>query len=184
MLTLRELERKDLEIITGWRGDRSMIDCLGAPYRYIGPEIDEAWFNSYLTSRANTVRTAIVDDVEPEKILGLATLSSIDWVVRSCKFHIQIGPEAQGKGLGSFAINEMLRHAFFDLGLNRVELAVLETNTRAQHLYKKMGFKQEGLMRQASYKNGKYVALFLMSILREEWDEQNSPDIESGDADK
>ena len=82
MLKLRELERKDLDEINHWRSKRSLIDCLGAPYRYIGPEIDAAWFDGYLRKRDSTVRCAVVDDSDESKILGLVTLASIDWVHR------------------------------------------------------------------------------------------------------
>lgn len=170
MLKLRELIRDDLSNITRWRSDRQLIDCLEAPYRYIGPEIDEVWFDSYLKNRSSTVRCAIVDDRNEGDILGLATLASIDWVHRSCEFHIMIGnSDCRGKGLGTFALGEMLRHAFLDLGLNRVELSVLEDNVRARHVYEKVGFVLEGTRRKAVYKNGKYVDMHIMGLLRDEW---------------
>lgn len=170
MFKLRELRRDDLPEITRWRSDRRLIDCLGAPYRYIGPEIDESWFDSYLKGRSSTVRCAIIDDCDENDILGLATLASIDWVHRSCEFHIMIGDSnCQGKGLGTFALDEMLRHAFLDLGLHRVELSVLSDNARAQHVYKKAGFVLEGTRRGAVYKNGKYVDMHFMGLLRDEW---------------
>lgn len=167
---LRELERSDIKTINSWRAQRELIDCLGAPYRYIGPEIDEAWFEGYLKSRSNTVRCAIVASAEPEYILGLITLASINWVNRSCVLHIMVGSEANcGKGLGSYAVSEMLRHAFEDLNLVRVELNVLEDNERAQHLYSKFGFKVEGTRRQAAYKNGSYQNMLVMGLLKDEW---------------
>lgn len=63
----------------------------------------------------------------------------------------------------------MLRHAFSDLGLNRVELTVLESNSRARSIYEKEGFALEGTLRAAAWKNGRYEDMHVMSILREEW---------------
>lgn len=168
-LVLRELERGDLNTITAWRASRELIDCLAAPYRFIGQEIDDHWFDGYLSSRASTVRCAVVDSGNPEQILGLATLADIDWVVRSAEFHIMVGPRTQGQGVGTYAIREMLRHAFSDLGLNRVELTVLESNSRARSIYEKEGFALEGTLRAAAWKNGRYEDMHVMSILREEW---------------
>ena len=170
MLKLRELCREDIPEINSWRADRGMIDCLGAPYRYIGLEIDEEWFDSYLKRRANTVRCAVVEDTNPDEILGLATLANIDWVHRSCIFHIMIGEKAQGKGVGTFSLREMVRHAFFDLGLNRIELSVLEDNARAIKLYEKCGFVYEGRKRAAAFKNGTFKDMLMMSLLRDDWD--------------
>lgn len=169
MLELRELQRRDLSTITLWRAKRDMIDCLGAPFRYIGPEIDERWFDGYLSGRANCVRCVAVDSRCPNQILGLATLSGIDWIHRSCTFHIMVGPEAQGRGVGKFALTEMLRHAFTDLGLHRVELSVLDSNTRARALYEKSGFVLEGTRRAAVFKNGHWEDMHTMGLLIGEW---------------
>lgn len=173
MLELRELRRADLPAINGWRADREQVDSLGAPFRYIGPEVDEAWFDGYLRSRSNAVRCVVVDGDEPDVALGLATLAGIDWVHRSCTFHVQVAPEAQGRGVGKFALAGMLRHAFLDLGLNRVELAVLGTNERARHMYESAGFVLEGTRRQAAWKNGQFVDMHVMGLLAGEWCNRN-----------
>lgn len=170
MYLLRELRRSDIPAINAWRADRELISRLGATYRFINEEVDERWFNAYMERRGNTVRCAIVEAEKPETILGLVSLCDIDSHNRSCVFHIMIGDKAQrGKGMGSFAVSEILRHAFQDLNLNRVELTVLPDNEPALKLYRKAGFQQEGLLRQHVFKDGKYRDMIIMSILREEW---------------
>ncbi|WP_416196935.1 GNAT family N-acetyltransferase [Pseudomonas sp. Teo4] len=62
-----------------------------------------------------------------------------------------------------------MRHAFMDLNLNRVYLTVLENNARALSLYKKVGFKVEGTLRQAVFKNGEYCNMTQMSILADDY---------------
>lgn len=170
MLEMRELARGDLDAINAWRADRDTVACLGAPFRYIGREVDEAWFDSYLKGRTSCVRCVAVDSGEPETPLGLATIASISWVHRTCTFHIQVSPEARGRGVGKFALDAMLRHAFLDLGMNRVELDVLEANARARRMYEKAGFVAEGRRRQAAFKEGSYVDMVVMGLLRDEWE--------------
>ena len=168
MYRLRELERKDLAEINKWRNDPELISELGAPFRYININVDEKWFDSYMSSRNTAVRCAIVS--EDDVILGLVSLVSIDNLNRSAEFHIMIGSkENQGKGIGTFAVKEMLNHAFNDLNLHRVYLTALETNQRAQHLYEKMGFVTEGKKRASNYKNGKYYDMNMYSILEDEY---------------
>ena len=170
MYLLRELRRSDLPTVNAWRADRELISRLGAPYRFINEEVDERWFNAYMERRGSTVRCAIVDAEHPNEILGLVSLCDIDNLSRSCEFHIMIGDKNQrGKGMGYFAITEILRHAFDDLNLNRVELKVLPDNEPALALYRKAGFTQEGLLRQYAFKDGRYRDTVIMSILREEW---------------
>lgn len=168
MYRLREIEKKDIITINNWRNDTKLIQNLGAPYRYINIDVDEKWYSDYMNSRNRQVRCAIVGD--DDMILGLVSLVSIDHLNQSAEFHIMIGTEEnQGKGVGMFATTEMLRHAFFNLNLNRIELTVLENNFRAQKLYEKVGFIREGIKRKAKYKNGCFIDMYMYSILKDDF---------------
>ena len=174
MYRLRELERRDLAAINKWRNDPSLIACLGAPFRYINLDVDAAWYENYLGNRGNAVRCAITND-ESDDILGLVSLVSIDYMNQSALFNIMIGNASnRGKGIGTFATNAILSHAFRNMNLRRIELFVLESNERAIKLYEKCGFVYEGRKRAARYKEGKFVDLLMYSILRGEY-EQNNP---------
>lgn len=113
------------------------------------------------------VRCAIVEG--DGDILGLVTLAGIDHLRQSATLHIMIGSsENRGRGMGTFAVLSMLRHAFYDLNLRRIELSVLATNKAAIGLYEKCGFVREGTRRQACYKNGGFVDMYEYGILRGE----------------
>ena len=171
MYKLRELERKDIAVINKWRNDPDLIAMLGAPFRYINSEVDIQWFESYMKSRANAVRCAIVKDCE-DIIIGLISLVPVDMLNQSAMLHIMIGDkDERNKGAGTFAVSEMLKHAFMNMNLHRVELETLESNERARHLYAKLGFVQEGIKRRAVYKDGRFVNKVMYSILKEEYEE-------------
>jgi len=74
------------------------------------------------------------------------------------------------KGCGTEAMGLLLRHGFDTLNLNRVFLRVHEPNKRAIRAYEKAGFIKEGCLRQAVFKNGSYQDMFIMSVLRSEWE--------------
>ena len=167
MYKLRELERDDIKRINKWRNDPNLIACLGAPYRFINEDVDSDWYDKYIHSRSNSVRCAIVDSDREEEVLGLISLMNINYINRSGELHIMIGSrENRGKGLGTFAVKAMICHAFFNLNLRRIELGVLENNSPAIHLYEKCGFIREGIKRESNYKNGQYISMHMMSILR------------------
>lgn len=177
MFHLRELERKDLPAINKWRNDPELIALLGAPFRYINLDVDVKWYESYMGNRGNAVRCAITEDGSDD-ILGLVSLVSINYMNQSAEFHIMIGDtKNQGRGLGTFAVNSMLNHAFNNMNLQRVELTVLEDNARAKHLYEKCGFVYEGKKRKAKYKNGKFVNMLMYSILRSEFQGGVTPNL-------
>lgn len=169
MFHLRELERKDLEIINKWRNNEELIECLGAPFRYINLDVDIKWYESYINNRSCAVRCAITED-DNDEILGLVSLVSINYMYQSAEFHIMVGDISnQGRGIGTYAVNEMLRHAFFNMNLQRVELTVLEDNIRAKRLYEKCGFVYEGRKRKAKYKNGRFVDMLMFAILKSDF---------------
>ncbi len=174
MYSLRELRREDIPIINKWRNDPELISHLGAPFRYINEEVDMLWYDNYMKNRNSTVRLAMTD--ESNVILGLASLTNIDNINRSCTAHFMIGEAVnRGKGLGTFAIKEILKHAFMNLNLNRVELSLLSTNT-VIYLYKKIGFTVEGTKRKAAFKNGSYVDVIEMAMLKEDYYEKYEKD--------
>jgi diamine N-acetyltransferase len=70
----------------------------------------------------------------------------------------------------------MLEHAFMDLGLHRIWLRVNIDNAPARRVYSGAGFRVEGTLQQACFKEGKYVDVHLMAILADEYarNRQNS----------
>lgn len=169
MYKLRELERKDLVEINKWRNNPELISLLGAPFRYINYDVDAQWFESYMNNRGNAIRCAITEK-EKNDIVGLVSLTNIDFMNQSAEFHIMIGTrENRGKGIGTFAVSEMLKHAFYNMNLHRIELCVLSDNAVAKHLYEKIGFVYEGVKRQMVFKNGKFVDMLCYSILSNEF---------------
>lgn len=168
-INLREIKRNDVNEINRWRNDKKLVDFLGTNFRFINEEVDEKWYEYYLSSRSNNVRLSICD-TDSNKILGVIYLLQIDWVNRSCEYAIQLGEtSSHGRGIGYLATTKILEHAFYDLNLNRVYLTVLENNERAIRLYKKIGFVEEGKHRKAVFKNGSYIDLTQMSILSDEY---------------
>lgn len=75
------------------------------------------------------------------------------------------------KGLAGIATRMFLRHVFKS-GFNRIYARVLAENEKAIKRALRFGFKQDGIERQAIHKNGKYLDLIHLSILKEEFNER------------
>jgi RimJ/RimL family protein N-acetyltransferase len=108
----------------------------------------------------------LVDDAH----IGNAYLTDIDRIYRSATFGIFLGSVTdRGRGYGRDATRLILRHAFEVEGLHRVELDALVTNERAIRLYRFCGFREEGIRREAAFKNGKWVNVLRMAVLAHEY---------------
>ena len=82
-------------------------------------------------------------------------------------------PNLRGKGYGREALSIALAYAFLERGCERVTLDYFTGNEIAASLYRKTGFVEEGVMRHGGKKDGVYIDLHLMSILRDEYFAKN-----------
>ena len=107
-----------------------------------------------------------------DRLVGLATFSNLDPDNGSALFHITIGEhDAWGRGFGTEATTLMVAHAFDVLGLHRVGLSVFAFNERALRTYEKVGFRVEGRLREAIWRDERYWDEIQMGILAHEWRE-------------
>lgn len=85
-------------------------------------------------------------------------------------FEIYIGTSAsRGKGAGGSALQAVLSFAFTSVDLHRVSLYTLPGNPTAESLYKRAGFREEGVLRDCLYKDGTFLSQKVWSILAPEW---------------
>ncbi|UCD97106.1 MAG: GNAT family N-acetyltransferase [Candidatus Bathyarchaeota archaeon] len=111
-----------------------------------------------------------IETVADNKLIGGSGLFKFDWTSRSAEVGISIyNPDYWGKGYGVESLNLLLRFAFKDLNLNRVELEVFEFNRRARKCYQKVGFQAVGRRRRARFIDGQHHDSIIMDLLREEW---------------
>jgi RimJ/RimL family protein N-acetyltransferase len=74
----------------------------------------------------------------------------------------------RGKGIAYESYCKFIPMLFEKMDLHKISLEVLESNQRGINLYKKLGFKIEGIKRDEVYKNGAWVNSIMMSIFRNE----------------
>jgi len=80
-------------------------------------------------------------------------------------------PSERGKGNGTEAVNLMVDYLFLSKENMRIQAQTDERNVASQRVLEKTGFKKEGTLRKSFFMRGKWVDVFIFSILREEWKE-------------
>ena len=75
-------------------------------------------------------------------------------------------PSFRGRGIGSKLIEKTINKAQAN-GLTRIELTVREDNKTAIELYKKFGFKIEGLKKNAELIDGQYNNIYMMALVEQ-----------------
>ncbi|MBI5667699.1 MAG: GNAT family N-acetyltransferase [Chloroflexi bacterium] len=108
---------------------------------------------------------------ETDQLIGLISLEQIDWPNGTAWMGVGIGePEHRGKGYGSEAIRLLLKFAFHEINLHRVQLTVFAYNPAAITMYEKLGFVKEGIMRERLHRDGQRHDVLLYALLRPEWE--------------
>ena len=100
--------------------------------------------------------------------VGYFRLSNYSSENKNIYIGADISEEFSGKGIATESYKKFIPFVFEKYNLNKISLEVLSTNERAIHLYKKLGFKLEGIKREEILKKEKFVDSILMSILKKE----------------
>ena len=94
-------------------------------------------------------------------------LNDLDPHNESMRFRIALGGETVfGKGYGSEATKAVVDYGLDIVGLHRITLEVVDFNTRAQRVYAKAGFHQEGVLREAWNWDGEWSDVIVMAVVR------------------
>lgn len=165
-LILAPLREADADLLFEWINDRDLV-LLSSPFRPIGRPDHDEWFRR-IRERSDTVIFGIRLS-DGDRLIGSCQLNTIDERHRTCELQIRIGDAgARGMGYGSQAVSLLVKYAFQDLGLERVQVHVFETNQRAIRVYERVGFKREGVLRQAALIDSERVDVVVMGILSED----------------
>ena len=109
------------------------------------------------------------------RCIGETRLHSIDQRNRSARYTIGIFDLVYWScGLGTETTQLVLRFAFEELKLHRVDLRVLVFNKRAIACYEKCGFVREGVLRENVLIGGEWQSDLLMSILEHDYRSRKS----------
>lgn len=120
-------------------------------------------YEAYIERTLNDPNRYTQAITEDGKFLGEVVLT-INPHNRSAGMRIALW-DGFGKGYGSLAIKHVLDHAFHERGLHRVDLEVYDFNDRAIHVYEKLGFREEGRLRDALLWDGVFHDAIVMSVL-------------------
>ena len=163
---LRPLTQDDLDRVLTWHNDPALYSTLGGHFRYVSREAETEWLRRRLEAR-DEVNLAICLS-EPPAHIGNIYLRNIDWVHRNAELHIFVAEQKdRGKGYGSAAVRLLSKHAFEDLGLVRIYLHTLASNSAAIKSYERCGFKLEGRLKRHAFKKGAFQDMLVMGLCNE-----------------
>lgn len=166
------INRGSLKQLMEWRNSPELRKYF-REYREISDAMQEAWYNTRVLNNDKQIDFEI-HDIESGKLIGHCALCYISWINRTAELAIYIGDHNfRNGGYGKDTLKLLMDYAFKTANLNRVWCEVF-SNNEAINVYRKIGFKDEGKLRQHHYENGEYIDCYMLGLLKDEWvKEQN-----------
>ncbi|WP_234424930.1 GNAT family N-acetyltransferase [Clavibacter sp. VKM Ac-2542] len=166
---MRALEDADLpDLVRWWRDPEwAVLQQLTVRPR---PEGDVAeMFRKWSGSEpAGDVGFCVTDRISG-RLVGHVTLFGAKLLTRAATLTVMIGSEHTGSGYGTDAVRTLVDYGFREMGLNRIQLHVFAYNARARATYRKVGFVEEGVLRETVFHDGTFHDEVVMSVLARDW---------------
>ncbi len=117
----------------------------------------------------------MICDLKSDKPIGEIGFSSIDLINRRGRTFTLIGDTSyRNRGIGTEAKNLLLEYGFNTLNLNRIYCSVISDNKDWISSLQRLGFKIEGLEREASFRDGEYRDKVMLGLIKVDWSAKNS----------
>ncbi len=161
-MSARRMREYDLEFVLAWRNHPDIRRFMLSQHEITIAE-HRTWFD--LASRDETRALLVIEEHgQPRGCVifsGVQKNSTADW-----SFYSAPGNPA---GSGKLICSTALGFAFSELELHKVAGQVLGFNWASICVHQRLGFTQEGKLREHSLINGTYHDLLCFGVLSSEW---------------
>lgn len=166
-VVLRAMEKSDCDFVREIFNDPE-IEKLVVGWAFpLSAYSQEQWFLNHYADQNNF---RFVIETSEDRAIGIATITDIDWKNKRAFHGIKLANiENRSKGIGTDVVMAIMRYAFDELGLHRLDGSWLEDNIASIRLYTKLGWKTEGIRREYIYKGGVYKNLAVVGILASDY---------------
>lgn len=163
---LRPMEESDLERVLGWRNHPDVRRFMYTQNEIALPD-HQRWF---ARAREDSTRHLLIFEQagEPTGFVNItqqASLKVADW-------GFYLAPNS-ARGIGKRLGEAALRYGFESLTLHKVCGQALAYNESSINFHKKLGFQQEGLLRDQHFDGQQFHSVVCFGLLSEEWQSQS-----------
>jgi len=169
-VALRAIEESDLPLLNAWGNDPDLWALLGGWSFPLSMAQTRAWYERQQNDQLNQ-RFAV--DAPELGLVGTANLVDIDWKNNHAFHGMMLGnPAVRGKGIGTDVIMAIMRYAFEEMHLARLDGSMIEYNTASLHVYcEKCGWRIEGRQPNWYFRRGRYWQRILVGVTNDDYDQ-------------
>ena len=166
---LRALESDDIPHLHRWANDPAIWRLLGGWQFPASQASTRAWLDGLAANRLN--QRFGIETLEDGLLIGTANLVDIDWKNGTAFHGMMLGDTAtQGRGYGLDTVMTVMRYAFDELRLERLDGDIIEYNAGSHRLYVgKCGWREEGRQRGWHFREGRRWDRILVGVTRQDY---------------
>lgn len=171
LVQLDAIEKEDLPVLKKWRNLPEFRKHF-REYRELNNEMQLQWYEAKVVND-NTTEMFAIRDRESLELLGCVGLAYINWVHRHADLSLYVGWQnsyIDDLGYAEESCRLLLNYAFAEIGLNKVWTEIYKFDHKKNTLYNKLGFQQDGMLRQNYFYDGRWWDSRILSILAAEYE--------------
>lgn len=163
-MKLRAMEPSDAEALWRWNHDPEVMRWMQDLYPQ--PLVrTRAWLEERPRNEYGDVLLG-VEVPDDGKLIGLTRLHDVEPELGIAVFDVYLGEKHYwGKGYATDAVRTTCRYGFEKMRLHKITLTVVTENDAAHHIYRKVGFVEEGRLRQSFRRDGRWYDEYTMGLL-------------------
>jgi ribosomal-protein-serine acetyltransferase len=138
------------------------VDSMDSPFQY--HSIIPMWLKQFADNQGFNLGIRYNNH-----LVGAIGIHQIDWRNQQTTIGYYLSEHFQRKGIMTRAVQALLNYIFFEIRLNRVEIRCGEGNLKSRAIPERLGFTQEGIIRDGENLYGHYHDLIIYSMLAREW---------------
>ncbi len=166
-LFLRKISKQDVEFIFKCLNNKELTSYLSlGPLKSV--EHAKRLIKGYLKYWDNKIQFNYIIEIREDNIenIGSVSLWNINWKHKRAQIGIWLIPSFWNKGLGEKTLIMIKNVGFYHLKINRLEAYIAIDNIRSISLFKKCGFKEEGMLKQYLNFYGNFYDALILGCLK------------------
>lgn len=164
-LLLRKIDRQDAPVLYEYWSNKEVTQYMNiVPFENRRQAEEMIDFLNALAEQEVAFRWSILCK-NSNQILGTCGFNNWDKGNQRAEIGYELGRQHWGQGIMSEALAAIIVHGFKTMGLNRIQALVEPANAISRKLLVRMGFEEEGLLRQYEQSKGQYIDLVMYSLL-------------------
>lgn len=169
-ISLRHLEESDVDSLFEIFSDEETMLYWSSPPFEARADAEKYLADIHAHFRQKTLFQWGISLKETDRIIGTSTLYHYDEKNRRAEIGYALNRRFWRKGYVGEALNALIKFAFEEIDLHRIEADVDPNNAASIRVLEKLGFQKEGYLRERWLVNGKICDSLYYGLLRSDWE--------------